>query len=151
MDLLIPREIYLSTAFYHSSPIARYVLPTFIVFEVYERGVERSLIHYSLHKDVYVVTHITARYRSRIKQILSHAAHRNVSPEELEEKLYQAEGMLDAISPINLKLSSFKQIGDIVLRETEFEKTATRKIKRYKLKGRVRFFNSPSVESNRCL
>ena len=39
------------------------------------------------------------------------------------------------VSPINRSLASFKQIGDIVLRETEFEKTATRKIKRYKLKG----------------
>ena len=86
----------------------------------------------------------------------------NVSPEELEEKLYHAEGILDAVvyekdgkitaelfvdralipdlpaawrvvSPINRTLSSFKQIGEIVLRETEFEKTATRKIKRYTL------------------
>ena len=39
------------------------------------------------------------------------------------------------VSPINRSLASFKQIGEIVLRETEFEKTATRKIKRYKLKG----------------
>ena len=38
-----------------------------------------------------------------------------------------------AVSPINRTLASFKQISDIVLRETEFEKTATRKIKRYKL------------------
>ena len=37
------------------------------------------------------------------------------------------------VSPINRTLSSFKQIGEIVLRETEFEKTATRKIKRYTL------------------
>ena len=37
------------------------------------------------------------------------------------------------VSPINRSLASFKQIGEIVLRETEFEKTATRKIKRYKL------------------
>ena len=82
----------------------------------------------------------------------------------MEEKLYQTEGILDAavyekdgritaelfvdralipdvsaawriVSPINRSLASFKQIGEIVLRETEFEKTATRKIKRYKLKG----------------
>ena len=41
----------------------------------------------------------------------------------------------NSVSPINRTLASYKQIGEIVLRETEFEKTATRKIKRYKLKG----------------
>ncbi len=70
MGLLNPREIYLSIAFYHSSPIARYVLPAFIVFEVYERGVERSLAHDRLHEDVYVVTHIAARDRGRVEKIL---------------------------------------------------------------------------------
>ncbi|MBO6039925.1 MAG: AMP-binding protein [Oscillospiraceae bacterium] len=101
-------------------------------------------------------------YEGRIKNLIILANGENVSPEELEEKLYQAEGILDAVvyekdgritaelfvdrtlipdvsaawravSPINRRLSSFKQIGEIVLRETEFEKTATRKIKRYKL------------------
>ena len=98
----------------------------------------------------------------RIKNLIILANGENVSPEELEEKLYHAEGILDAVvyekdgkitaelfvdralipdlpaawrvvSPINRTLSSFKQIGEIVLRETEFEKTATRKIKRYTL------------------
>ena len=101
-------------------------------------------------------------YEGRIKNLIILANGENVSPEELEEKLYQAEGILDAvvyekngkitaelftdralipdlpaawriIGPINRSLASFKQIGEIVLRETEFEKTATRKIKRYKL------------------
>ena len=104
-------------------------------------------------------------FEGRIKNLIILANGENVSPEELEEKLYQAEGILDAavyekdgritaelfvdralipdvsaawriVSPINRSLASFKQIGEIVLRETEFEKTATRKIKRYKLKGR---------------
>ena len=104
-------------------------------------------------------------FEGRIKNLIILANGENVSPEELEEKLYQTEGILDAavyekdgritaelfvdralipdpsaawriVSPINRSLASFKQIGEIVLRETEFEKTATRKIKRYKLKGR---------------
>ncbi len=103
-------------------------------------------------------------FEGRIKNLIILANGENVSPEELEEKLYQVEGILDAavyekdgritaelfvdrtlipdisvawriVSPINHSLASFKQISDIVLRETEFEKTATRKIKRYKLKG----------------
>lgn len=103
-------------------------------------------------------------FEGRIKNLIILANGENVSPEELEEKLYQTEGILDAavyekdgritaelfvdralipdvpaawriVSPINRSLASFKQIGEIVLRETEFEKTATRKIKRYKLKG----------------
>ena len=101
-------------------------------------------------------------FEGRIKNLIILANGENVSPEELEEKLYQAEGILDAVvcerdgkitaelfvdralipdvtaawrivSPINRTLASYKQIGAIVLRETEFEKTATRKIKRYKI------------------
>lgn len=101
-------------------------------------------------------------FEGRIKNLIILSNGENVSPEDLEEKLYQTEGILDAVvyekdgkitaeiyvdrelipdvstawkvvSPINRGLASFKQIGDIVMRETEFEKTATRKIKRYKL------------------
>ena len=101
-------------------------------------------------------------FEGRIKNLIILANGENVSPEELEEKLYQTEGILDAIvyekggkitaelytdralipdlsaawqavSPVNHTLASFKQIGDIVLRDTEFEKTATRKIIRYKV------------------
>jgi long-chain acyl-CoA synthetase len=103
-------------------------------------------------------------FEGRIKNLIILSNGENVSPEELEEKLYQTEGILDAvvyekdgkitaelfvdralipgmeaawqaIGPINRSLASYKQIGEIVLRETEFEKTATRKIKRYKLQG----------------
>lgn len=103
-------------------------------------------------------------FEGRVKNLIILANGENISPEELEEKLYQTEGILDAavyekdgritaelfvdramipdlsaawrvVSPINRSLASFKQVGEIVLRETEFEKTATRKIKRYKLKG----------------
>ena len=103
-------------------------------------------------------------FEGRIKNLIILANGENVSPEELEEKLYQADGILDAVvyekngritaelfvdrmlipdlsaawkivSPINRTLASFKQIAEIILRETEFEKTATRKIKRYKLEG----------------
>lgn len=101
-------------------------------------------------------------FEGRIKNLIILANGENVSPEELEEKLYQTEGILDAVvyerdgkitaelyadrtlipdvsaawravSPINRSLASFKQIGEILLRETEFEKTATKKIKRYTL------------------
>ncbi len=99
-------------------------------------------------------------FEGRIKNLIILANGENVSPEELEEKLYQADGILDAlvcerdgkiaaelyvdralipdlpaawriVRPINRVLPAYKQIGEIVLRETEFEKTATRKIKRY--------------------
>ena len=36
-----------------------------------------------------------------------------------------------AVSAVNRTLPAFKRIGEVLLRETEFEKTATRKIKRY--------------------
>ena len=101
-------------------------------------------------------------FEGRIKNLIILANGENVSPEELEEKLCQADGILEAVvyeragkitaelfvdrtlipdlsaarqvvSAVNCTLSSFKRIGEIVLRETEFEKTATRKIKRYLL------------------
>ncbi len=101
-------------------------------------------------------------FEGRSKNLIILANGENVSPEELEEKLYQSEGILDAVvyerdgkitaelfvdrtlipdvpaawrivSPINRTLASYKQITEIVLRETEFEKTATRKIKRYRI------------------
>lgn len=96
----------------------------------------------------------------RIKNLIILANGENVSPEELEERLYRIEGVRDAvvyerdgkitaeiyadrsvipdkstawdlIRPVNRSLAAYKQIGDIVLRDKEFEKTATRKIKRY--------------------
>ena len=99
-------------------------------------------------------------FEGRIKTMIILPNGENVSPEELEEKLYQAEGILDAVvyekdgritaelfpdrtllpdrdaawalvSRINRTLAPYKRIGEIVLRDTEFEKTATRKIKRY--------------------
>ena len=101
-------------------------------------------------------------FEGRIKNLIILANGENVSPEELEEKLYQAEGILDAVvyerngkitaelfadraqipdvpaawrivSPNNRTLASYKQITEIVLRETEFEKTEKKKIKRYTL------------------
>ena len=101
-------------------------------------------------------------FEGRIKNLIILSNGENVSPEELEEKLYQADGILDAvvyekdgkitaelftdravipdisaawqiISRINRTLAPFKQIGQIILRETEFEKTATNKIRRYKV------------------
>ena len=99
-------------------------------------------------------------FEGRIKNLIILANGENVSPEELEEKLYQADGILDAVvyekdgkitaelfvdrelipddsaawrivSGINKTSASYKQIADIVLRDTAFEKTVTKKIKRY--------------------
>ncbi len=99
-------------------------------------------------------------FEGRIKNLIILANGENVSPEELEEKLYQAEGILDAVvcekdgkitaelfadrtlvpdlpaarrivDSVNRTLSPFKRIGEIGLRDTEFDKTPTRKIKRY--------------------
>ena len=36
-----------------------------------------------------------------------------------------------AISRVNRTVSTFQQIGDLVMRDTPFDKTATQKIKRY--------------------
>ena len=103
-------------------------------------------------------------FEGRIKNLIILPNGENVSPEELEKKLCQAEGILEAlvsgrdgkitaelfvdrtlipdlsaawriVSPINRSLATYKQIGDIVLREKEFEKTATRKIRRYRPEG----------------
>ena len=101
-------------------------------------------------------------FEGRLKNLIILANGENVAPEELEDRLYQADGILDAavyekngkiaaelfvnrtqipdlaaawqvVGEINRALPAFKQIGEIVLRETAFEKTATMKIKRYKL------------------
>lgn len=99
-------------------------------------------------------------FSGRKKNLIILSNGENVSPEELEEHLYREDGVIDAIvyekagritaemfvdrevipdkaaawgtvSRVNRRLASFKQISDIILRESEFEKTATRKIKRY--------------------
>ena len=41
------------------------------------------------------------------------------------------ESLWRAISRVNLTVSAFQQIGDLVMRTEPFEKTATQKIKRY--------------------
>ena len=99
-------------------------------------------------------------FTGRIKNLMILPNGENVSPEELEERLYRVDGIRDvlvyerdgkitaelyvdpekipdrdaawrAIREVNRSLASFKQIGDILLRDSEFEKTATRKIKRH--------------------
>ena len=100
----------------------------------------------------------------RLKNLIILSNGENVSPEELEERLYRVDGILDAVvcersgkitaelfvdrtlipdqaaawnvvRSVNRGLASYKQIGDLVLRDSEFEKTVTKKIKRYMLGG----------------
>jgi long-chain acyl-CoA synthetase len=95
----------------------------------------------------------------RIKNLIILKNGENISPEELEEKLYRIEGVkeclvtgkdeqisaeiypdpevegahekIDAeIRKMNKGLPSYKQIANIEFRDTEFEKTTTQKIKR---------------------
>ncbi len=47
------------------------------------------------------------------------------------------EILKDDISKLNKRLSSYKRINDVCLREIEFEKTSTRKIKRYCIEKEV--------------
>ena len=99
-------------------------------------------------------------FTGRLKNLIILPNGENVSPEELEERLYRVEGVRDAlvyerdgkitaelfadpekipdrdaawraIREVNRSLAAYKQIGDIILRDMEFEKTATRKIKRH--------------------
>ncbi|MBR7082621.1 MAG: hypothetical protein IKI51_01255, partial [Clostridia bacterium] len=49
-----------------------------------------------------------------------------------DDEIYQA--LSDHIESVNKKLPIFKHISALEVRETEFEKTTTRKIMRYKVK-----------------
>ena len=98
-------------------------------------------------------------FTGRRKNLIVLPNGENVSPEELEEKLYRIDGVEDAlvsqdggvicaevyadaeiipdteelqkvIDRLNESLSMFKQIGRITLRKEPFEKTSTQKIKR---------------------
>lgn len=98
-------------------------------------------------------------FQGRVKNLIVLSNGENVSPEELETRLYQLGGVRDAIvyeknqqitaevyadpavfpdeaalwrsiSEINRHLPPYKQIGNLIYRENEFEKTATQKIKR---------------------
>lgn len=98
-------------------------------------------------------------FQGRVKKLIVLSNGENVSPEELETRLYQLDGVRDAIvyeknqqitaevyadpavfpdeaalwcsvSEINRHLPPYKQIGNLIYRESEFEKNATQKIKR---------------------
>lgn len=101
-------------------------------------------------------------FMGRKKNLIILSNGENVSPEELEAHLYQINGISEAIvyeknnkitaeiyadkavlpderalwaavSEVNKNLAPFKQIGDIILRDEPFEKTATQKIKRFRI------------------
>ena len=98
-------------------------------------------------------------FQGRVKNLIVLSNGENVSPEELETRLYQLDGVRDAIvyeknqqitaevyadpavfpdeaalwrsvSEINRHLPPYKQIGNLIYRENEFEKTATQKVRR---------------------
>lgn len=98
-------------------------------------------------------------FQGRVKKLIVLSNGENVSPEELETRLYQLDGVRDAIvyeknqqitaevyadpavfpdeaalwrsvSEINRHLPPYKQIGNLIYRENEFEKTVTQKIRR---------------------
>ncbi len=98
-------------------------------------------------------------FQGRVKNLIVLSNGENVSPEELETRLYQLDGVRDAVvykknqqitaevyadpavfpdvaalwrsvSEINRHLPPYKQIGSLIYRENEFEKTATQKIRR---------------------
>ena len=98
-------------------------------------------------------------FQGRVKNLIVLANGENVSPEELETRLYQIDGVRDAIvyeknqqitaeiyadpaifpdaaalwqavGEVNRHLPPYKQIGNLIFRENEFEKTATQKIRR---------------------
>lgn len=98
-------------------------------------------------------------FQGRVKNLIVLSNGENVSPEELETRLYQLDGVRDAIvyeknqqitaevyadpavfpdkaalwhsvSEINRHLPPYKQIGNLIYRENEFEKTATQEIRR---------------------
>lgn len=99
-------------------------------------------------------------YAGRCKNLIVLPNGENVSPEALERKLYRVDGINDAvvyekdgcivaevyadpkvfpdrdslwsaISRVNRTVTAFQQIGDLVMRDAPFDKTATQKIKRY--------------------
>ena len=89
-------------------------------------------------------------YRGRQKNLIVLANGENVSAEALEEKLTRISGVEEAVftdpailpdrnacwkavSHLNRRLPVHQQIGDIILRDHEFEKTVTQKIKRRKV------------------
>ena len=101
-------------------------------------------------------------YRGRQKNLIVLANGENVSAEALEEKLTRIDGIEEAVvsekdgkitaelftdlgilpdkeacwhvvSHLNRRLPVHQQIGDLILRDHEFEKTVTRKIKRRKV------------------
>lgn len=128
-------------------------------------------------------------FQRRVKNLIVLANGENVSPEELETRLYQLEGVRDAIvyeknqqitaeiyadpavfpdeaalwravGEISRHLPPYKQIGSLIYRKSEFEKTAETAYaqrnrlfskcyhlekKRFGFRGRIRFTNCPSL------
>ena len=102
-------------------------------------------------------------FTGRKKNLIILSNGENVCPEEIEEKLYMLEGVIDAVvyerggkitaelyadpsvipdkasawalvNHMNRGLAVSRRVGELVLRDEPFEKTSTEKIKRYVLK-----------------
>ena len=71
-------------------------------------------------KELIITARIIPDY-DKIKEL-----HGNISDEEIKDLIWQK------IKEVNKKLTSYKAIKDLEIKEGEFEKTSTMKIKRYK-------------------
>ena len=76
-----------------------------------------------------------AREAKRLKLVERYAAKRAALKAEgdyIGAEIYaeNREGIQEAINELNKKLPSYKQIQKVTFRDTEFEKTTTKKIKR---------------------
>ncbi len=97
---------------------------------IYPEEIEQYISGIDLIAETVVVGRANSNGETVITAIIfpNEDAVGELSKEELYEKLKEE------INEVNKKLPVFKQIHEIELRDTEFEKTTTKKIKRYKIR-----------------
>lgn len=97
---------------------------------VFPEEIEEHLLHSELIAEAVVIERVAQTGEQLITALIypQMELFENLSKEEIFDKI-KAE-----VDKINKGLPTFKQVHQIEIRETEFEKTTTRKIKRYILK-----------------